>query len=189
MTKTYIGSGPRSMSKVDVKGPDDCWEWAGGLQKQGYGNFHVSSPNGQPWVSWLAHRFAWTLAYGPIPEDLGVLHSCDNRPCCNPTCLFLGTDADNMRDMVLKGRSATCGYYVRGERHARAKVSDADVERVLALRGKVRAAELARELGVGVHLIWHYWRNGGRSAVQKQVRRRKTGQLLPPRNILSLPRS
>ena len=54
---------------------------------------------------WRAHRFAWYEANGPIPDGLLVLHKCDNPPCINVEHLFLGTHADNVADMVAKGRS------------------------------------------------------------------------------------
>lgn len=50
------------------------------------------------------HRVAWELAYGPIPSGMAVLHRCDNPPCCNAEHLFLGTQGDNVRDMVAKNR-------------------------------------------------------------------------------------
>lgn len=53
----------------------------------------------------LVHRYAWELTYGPIPDGMLVCHSCDNPPCCEPTHLFLGTPADNMRDKIQKGRA------------------------------------------------------------------------------------
>lgn len=51
-----------------------------------------------------AHRAAWTVTFGPIPEGVYVLHSCDNPPCCNPHHLWLGTALDNTRDIIAKGR-------------------------------------------------------------------------------------
>jgi hypothetical protein len=54
----------------------------------------------------LAHRLAFLMHYGNIPNSMHVLHRCDNPPCINPQHLFLGTNQDNMDDMVRKGRSA-----------------------------------------------------------------------------------
>jgi len=53
---------------------------------------------------WRAHRAAWDEEIGPIPEGISVLHHCDNKPCHNVRHLFLGTQKDNMQDMVSKGR-------------------------------------------------------------------------------------
>jgi hypothetical protein len=88
----------RFWAKVDKRGPDDCWKWQAGGIKLGYGMFKWNG------ISWLVHRVAWTLTYGPIPIGLCVLHNCDNPPCCNPEHLFLGTRADNNADKMKKGR-------------------------------------------------------------------------------------
>jgi hypothetical protein len=78
------------------RGPaESCWEWQGRIYGDGYGRF----------LGYLAtHRLAYYFTTGVDPEELLVCHHCDNPPCCNPDHLFLGTHADNMRDMVQKGR-------------------------------------------------------------------------------------
>jgi hypothetical protein len=88
----------RFWSKVDVGEEDDCWEWTGYRYRK-YGRFNFES------VSRLAHRVAWILLHGPLPDEQKVLHSCDNPPCCNPLHLFVGTQTDNMQDMIAKGRA------------------------------------------------------------------------------------
>ena len=81
--------------------PEDCWEWRGQFNACGYGKFRLT-PNSMN----LAHRVAWQIAHGPIPDGLHVCHHCDNPPCCNPAHLFLGTHGDNMRDREIKGRGS-----------------------------------------------------------------------------------
>lgn len=83
---------------------DGCWEWqASSRNSRGYGAIGVNShPQ-------LAHRVAWEVWNGPIPEGMHVLHRCDNRRCIRPDHLFLGTHLDNMRDAVAKGRSRRFG--------------------------------------------------------------------------------
>ena len=85
-----------------VRKGDGCWEWAASRNACGYGTVNVRM--GEQAVR-LAHRLAWVLVNGPIPDGLHVLHRCDNPPCCNPAHLFLGTHADNMRDAAEKGRT------------------------------------------------------------------------------------
>jgi hypothetical protein len=93
-------------SKVDVRGPGECWEWKGYRDKRGYGRFGINRR------VVLAHRFALELSEG-LPLEAGECscHHCDNPPCCNPAHLFRGTHAENMHDCKAKGRMAT------GERH------------------------------------------------------------------------
>jgi hypothetical protein len=109
----------RFWSKVDRSG--DCWVWTA-VRVHGYGRFTI---NGQA-RSVLAHRVAWKLSQGPIPEGLHVCHRCDNPPCCNPAHLFLGTDADNLRDCRNKGRSRPR----RGEQHRDAKLTEQIVQEI-----------------------------------------------------------
>ena len=99
MVKGWLTTVADFWSKVDVQGPDDCWLWKQSTDRHGYGQ------TGHDGLHWSAHRLAWQLSNGPIPDGLFVLHHCDNPPCCNPAHLFLGTQADNMADMVSKGRA------------------------------------------------------------------------------------
>lgn len=100
----------RFWSKVNKQGPvhsvlgTPCWEWMGARAKKtssklDYGLFrHIDKMRS-------AHRVAWELTHGPIPGGTCVLHRCDNPPCVNPDHLFLGTQVENLRDMVSKGRA------------------------------------------------------------------------------------
>lgn len=131
----------RFWNKVDRSGGDDaCWIWTARARFAGYGQIwwhgHVER----------AHRVAYELGRGPIPDGLFVLHSCDNPPCCNPAHLFLGTSKDNSDDMIQKGRD----LHFRGEQHGRCKLTDAQVaeirERYAA--GGVTQIQLGAEFGV-----------------------------------------
>lgn len=107
-----------------VENPETgCWDWQAYTFRTGYGALQV---DGKPRS---AHRVSYELFNGPIPEGEGyhgtcVCHRCD-RPCCvNPSHLFLGTNDDNLRDMVEKGRQ----HRPRGEINGSAKLSQSDVE-------------------------------------------------------------
>ena len=106
----------RFWSKVDVRGPDECWPWTAATAWNGYGRIG-SGGRGEGTLG--AHRVAWASTNGKIPDGLCVLHICDNPPCCNPQHLFLGTQADNLRDCAAKGRSAD----TRGEKCSAAKLT------------------------------------------------------------------
>jgi hypothetical protein len=86
-----------------VKKTEACWLWTGSVNGKGYGQISQHKRGLRPLQS---HRFSWTLHFGAIPKGMRVLHRCDNPTCVRPDHLFLGTDMDNTKDMISKGRSA-----------------------------------------------------------------------------------
>lgn len=130
-----------------AKSPDGgCWNWTAAKTAFGYGKIYDrGSIVG-------AHCFSFELANGPIPAGMWVLHRCDNPACVNPAHLFLGTSADNVRDMDAKGRRR--GWSPRGESNPAAKLKAYQVNEIRdALAAKTNRAELARRYSVSPHLI------------------------------------
>ena len=131
--------------------PDACWEWRGSRDKNGYGRVAVNSKR------FLVHRVTWELTYGKIPDGLCVLHNCptgDNPSCCNPKHLFLGTKADNMKDMVNKGRC------IEGEKSPNAKLSVLKVKHIRSFdtMNEIIAKRLAKEYNVCPRTIYSvFW--------------------------------
>lgn len=152
----------RFMSKIE-KAPNGCWLWRAGHFPQGYGCMWVAGR------SRAAHIVAWGLFRGDT-SGLCVLHNCptgDNMGCCNPSHLFLGTQADNVADMVKKQRQA------KGERHH----SRLHPERVLrgeALNRRVLTVERVRAIRADTGRLCDIARRAGISpALAHEVRARK----------------
>jgi hypothetical protein len=99
------------------KDSNNCWLWTGCSFKNGYGRMRFGKFTRVP------HRVSYELMIGSIPDGLLVCHSCDVRLCCNPDHLFLGTDADNIRDCQTKGRRAV----FKGELHPMSKLKESDI--------------------------------------------------------------
>ena len=99
-----------------IRKTNSCWLWQGTKNDYGYGIFLLPGE-----VPVRAHRFAYELWKGPIPDGFVVMHSCDNPPCVNPAHLSIGTKLDNNRDASLKGRTPT------GTRHWNGRLTDEQI--------------------------------------------------------------
>lgn len=123
--------------KVDIRGPDECWEWREGRSRYGYGVFRWKG------AQLAAHRFAWIATNGDIPPGLVIRHTCDNKACCNPAHLLLGTQADNIHDMYERGREA------KGSRNGNAILTEDDVMEIWRLLSERKTqTEIAAMYGV-----------------------------------------
>jgi len=135
--------------KVLLDDDDKCWEWRASKSRKGYGNFYLSIGHSKS-KHCLAHRMAWKLTYGDIPEGLQVCHHCDNPGCVNPGHLFVGTNRDNILDAKKKGRLANR----KGEKHPGAKLNEDKVKRIRELRKRGYTLErLGKIFGVDMSTI------------------------------------
>lgn len=93
--------------KVDKREPLLCWLWLGAKSKKGYGSFILDGRRNVEGARKPigTHRISWMFASGSIPDGLHVLHHCDTPACVNPLHLFLGTNLDNTKDKMAKGRA------------------------------------------------------------------------------------
>jgi hypothetical protein len=131
------GVADRFWTQVDCRGSDECWEWLGYRDRDGYGSVSM-------WPTRMgAHRVAYEIVNGAVPDGLAVRHRCDNQPCCNPAHLELGTIIDNNRDKTARGRDA------KGERHGMARYSAEQIEHVKRLiAGGLTSPAIEAETGV-----------------------------------------
>ena len=128
----------RFWSKVDKRGPDDCWNWTAAKIRE-YGSFTFNGG------TQLAHRVSWELAHGKSPGDLCVCHRCDNPSCVNPAHLFLDTQQGNVHDMWDKGRAPN----LEGPNHPMNRVTKHMAEEILVrLSYGEMQADLAKEFGL-----------------------------------------
>lgn len=146
----------RFWDRADLSaGPKACWRWLGGSCSGGYGAARSTATGKQT----TAHRVAWELTNGPIPDGKQALHRCDHRWCVNPQHLFLGTQLENIRDMIAKGRQANGAELNHpsqvGEKNHGAKLTIAAVRRVkrLAARGLSQAV-IAKKVGAERQNVW-----------------------------------
>jgi hypothetical protein len=139
-----------------VQKADGCWIWTGARHSiEGHGHMKIEGK------SIGAHRLSYQIAFGSIPPGLFVCHQCDNPPCVNPAHLFLGTNQDNLADMLAKGRqNRRFPQIFRGDLHGRAKLTSSNV---LAIRqewnaGTTSVTQFANLYGVSRGAINHVLR-------------------------------
>lgn len=149
-------------NKVTITADDNkCWLWTGAVDSKGYGN--------KKWDGCFekAHRVAWMIPNYVIPDGMYICHSCDTRQCCNPKHLFLGTQKDNIHDMIKKGRQAIGDKVAnKGESHPNHKVTDSQVKQIRQryAAGGISQKELAEEFGLGKSMIgyivnYKFWKH------------------------------
>lgn len=139
-TTRRIPFAQRFWSHVNILGPDDCWLWQAAVVKC-YGKF-----KGDDRKMYASHRIAYELTNGPIPEGMLCCHHCDTPLCCNPSHLFLGTQAENSADRNRKNRQAK----QKGVAHGKAKLTGDQVLQIrhLYAAGNITHEELGRQFGV-----------------------------------------
>jgi len=122
-------------SHVDIKLKNECWNWKKSLDINGYGKFGAYKK---------AHRVAYKLTYGKIPKGKIVMHKCDNPACCNPHHLRLGTQQDNVTDMINKNRQC------KGENVQNSKLTKIKVDRIRKMykSGKYSQQEIGTKFGI-----------------------------------------
>ena len=131
-------------SAYTVEKKDGCWKWIGYLDPNGYGRLNIKN------VPILAHRISYQLYRGGIPKGMSICHKCDNPFCVNPDHLFLGTQKDNMDDMINKGRDHKRG--MKGSEHPRSKLDEEKVK-LIRLSSKTDM-QLSIEYGVSRSVIY-----------------------------------
>lgn len=129
-------------SRVVSTDHNSCWIWNGCTDRDGYGVLQFEKRQ------YRAHRVSYQLLRSPVPDDLVVCHHCDNPSCVNPHHLFVGTVSDNNADRISKGRSA------RGEKSARAKLTEADVLEIRRMAAaNCRTKEIADKFKVSYYIV------------------------------------
>lgn len=145
-----------SVSSTD---DDACWEWRGFRNPGGYGKCYGVVADEQ-----LAHRVAWIITNGPVPDGLFVLHHCDNRPCCNPHHLFVGTQQQNMADMQAKGRR----NHLVGEMSAHHKLTEEQVREIRS--SNEHKLSLAERFGISHRHVYKICRGECYVITEEKVR-------------------
>ncbi len=135
----------RFWRKVKKGQNHECWNWLGCYNNSGYGQVRIDRK------SILVHRFSWEIHKGKIPDEMCVLHKCDNPFCVNPNHLFLGTNQDNINDKMNKNRQPD----LKGEKNGNSKLTLDQVKHIkqLCYEGKFLQKEIAKMFNMSYSLI------------------------------------
>lgn len=144
------GEGMLFWQRVSVGKDEDCWPYRGARDGAGYGVVFRGR-----WGTSKASRLAYMIVHGPIADGFVVCHSCDNPCCCNPRHLWLGTQSENMKDALSKGRLVAPilkkEMAARGEAHGRATITSKQAK--LIATSPKSPGELALELAISTHVV------------------------------------
>jgi len=157
---------------------NDCWDWRGEITRHGYGAMTING------VHTNAHRVSWIIHKGKIPEGLIVCHACDNRSCCNPDHLFLGTHKDNMQDMQKKGRKVT----LKGGESNLSKLTETEVKLIVKdLAEGVQNKVISERFGVSPNAISSIRRGVSWSHITrpKSVKKTRTHCIVMTRELVN----
>ena len=133
---------------------EGCWDWSGTKSAYGYGIIHYGDGK-----TIHLHRASWLIYKGEIPQGIQVHHSCDNRICSNPDHLWIGTQYENMQDMIRKGRQKPF-IGLKGESNKQHKLTDEKVIEIkLMLKNKISLRVIANKFNVSKGCINHIHRN------------------------------
>lgn len=131
-----------------------CWIWPGRVNDAGYGVFECGGRKNR--TRHRAHVVSYEIHIGKVIPGLVVRHECDNPPCVRPDHLLLGTQLENIQDTVSRNRQSKGlhhGDKYRGERHPRAKLTDADVLTIRKMANQISRTEIASHFNVSVSTI------------------------------------
>lgn len=140
----------RFWTQVNRTDPDGCWPFLGYIASHGYGQFSFSKYRVR------AHRFAWVMSRGDVPEGHDVCHACDNPRCVNPSHLFTAPHVENLRDSIRKGRKRAWGLQ---------KLNAAQVYQIRARAATgERHKDIAADFGIARHSVGQianrkYWKH------------------------------
>ena len=144
---------------VDFGIGDDCWLWTGTKTDAGYGTVVFKGERT------TAHRIAYKLTKGEIPNGLVLMHKCDNRPCCNPAHLKPGTQKQNLADMHAKGRQGDCRNFGGKNGNTRITFEKCEEMRRLHNEQNITQTALAKMFGLGQSHVSRIIRHENRSVL------------------------